>query len=170
MYFFFRTAAKKRTALTNRQNENSALIELSSMLPIGHQSSSVDELSVLRFTIAYVKLKMFLHEGIHTQTTIYSTHNHTICTHTPTQHTHTYVQVYGRTYPSLFILSTANIFSDNLHKAHSSVGGDSKSLSIKNLAMPNGEDRKKLQTISSGIFDLSAMFNKVGVACHTHPV
>ena len=68
-------------------------------------------------------------------------------------------------------MSTASIFWDkNLHKAYSPVRGDSKSLSVKNLAVPNGEDRKKLQTMSSSIFDLSAMFNEVGVAYHTHSV
>jgi PAS domain-containing protein len=46
-----------------RQDENSELTELAAILPMTRNSSSVDKISVVRLTTAYVKFRMFLHEA-----------------------------------------------------------------------------------------------------------
>ena len=60
---FSRNAGTKRTTAMRRQDENSELTELSAILPMVRNSSSVDKISVVRLTTAYLKFRMFLHEG-----------------------------------------------------------------------------------------------------------
>ena len=53
----------KRTTAMRRQDENAELTELASALPVGKNSSSVDKISVVRLTTAYLKFRNFLSEG-----------------------------------------------------------------------------------------------------------
>lgn len=46
-----------------RQDENAELTELATALPVGKNSSSVDKISVVRLTTAYLKFRNFLSEG-----------------------------------------------------------------------------------------------------------
>ena len=59
---FIRVGTKRTTAV-RRQDENSELNQLASLLPIDKNKSSVDKISVLRLTAAYVKFRKFLSEG-----------------------------------------------------------------------------------------------------------
>lgn len=53
----------KRTTAMRRQDENAELTELATVLPVGKNNSSVDKISVVRLTTAYLKFRNFLSEG-----------------------------------------------------------------------------------------------------------